>query len=361
MAALASNEWLSMGAEAEAAPEVDTIDQVAGWVEQFLKRYFFQLCTWVPPLVGFGIFLSYFSSNHFFPSFDLFQFSSLLLSAALIGFFLFAPVVAGIALPGLVTAHLFLNKKTLKGKLRRIGASEQEQERNALMLVLLCFTAPYLLSSLATSLLLVTFAGAIPISHALVSAVIAFSFGLFLQWHFKLAQWSFLQYGSSVFLALMIVKWVVLDSLTYSRMAFGGMLSGEMATIGIFLVPLALSFTISFFTMGAVGGPTHSLCFSVPLALAIAYYSGALTSMPERVVKGLGLGSYEAASLVMEPEFCEKNLPDFMSSAVPCVLQSPTVIWSLGDMFTLRVGKDGIARQVQIPSRFVKAIIRNPG
>ncbi|WP_281688067.1 hypothetical protein [Pseudomonas citronellolis] len=352
-----------MDARVEEAAEVDFIDRYVQKTEEFSKRYARQLVKWLPAVVGFSIFLAYFFGNHFYPSFDLFQFSSLLISAAVIGFVFVGLLAAGIASPGLITVHFFVNKKTLRGSLRHVGATDEEIERNALWLVFLCFVIPYALSSLATSALIVTIRSSMPSAHALVTALISLCFGVLLQVRFKLPKWSFLRYAYTAFIALLVVKAVVLQSISISQSdsAFGGMLSGQFQTLGIFLVPLFLSVIIGFFTMAAFGGFTHSLCISVPLALAIAFYSGALTSMPERVVKGLGLGNYEAASLIMEPEFCEKNLPDFMPSTAPCVLKNPTIIWSLGDTLTLRVGKDTTARQVQIPSRFVKAIVRNPG
>lgn len=54
----------------------------------------------LPSTLGFGMFLAYFARNHFYPSFDLFQFSSLLLAAACLGFLAIGAFVAALFLPG---------------------------------------------------------------------------------------------------------------------------------------------------------------------------------------------------------------------------------------------------------------------
>lgn len=81
-------------------PSEDAIDVVLRASPAFLKRHGSLLVKGLPPLTGFFIFLLYFYRNHFYPSFDLFQFSSLLLAAACIGFVIVGVVVVTMVLPG---------------------------------------------------------------------------------------------------------------------------------------------------------------------------------------------------------------------------------------------------------------------
>ncbi|MNF89229.1 hypothetical protein D3C84_717460 [compost metagenome] len=98
------------------------------------------------------------------------------------------------------------------------------------------------------------------------------------------------------------------------------------------------------------------LCSSIPLALAITFYSGTLTTMPERVMKGLGLGNYEASEIALDSGYCEKNPPKVLSLDQSCSLKNVQVVWSLGETLVLRLRDE---MQVQIPSRHVKAILRS--
>lgn len=349
-----------MGEQFEKQTEIDAIDRFVNQTEQYVKRHAKYLATWLPPLVGFSIFLAYFFSNHFYPSFDLFQFSSLLISAAFIGFLLFGSLAAGIALPGLVTAHLFANRKMLKGRLRREGATEQEIDRNAKWFIGLCFIIPYALNAITTSALLQMRGDFLRYAHPMACVLIALVFGVALKLRFKFSILSMLQYCYSTFLALLLVKWVVLDSLSHSPQAFGGILDGQWQSVAIYLVPLLLSIAIGCITMSAFGGATYSILFSAILALVIAYYSDGLAAIPTRVVSGLGLGSYEANSVILDPAFCEKNAPEQLALGSQCVLNKATVIWSMGDTLTLSMGSGKETRQVQIPAHFVKAIVRQP-
>ncbi|WP_454253387.1 hypothetical protein [Pseudomonas sp. Marseille-Q7302] len=70
-------------------PATDTdavFDFILKFSSTFLRRHASLLAKVLPPTLGFGMFLAYFARNHFYPSFDLFQFSSLLLAAACLAF-----------------------------------------------------------------------------------------------------------------------------------------------------------------------------------------------------------------------------------------------------------------------------------
>ncbi|MNR59447.1 hypothetical protein D3C85_1807070 [compost metagenome] len=78
--------------------------------------------------------------------------------------------------------------------------------------------------------------------------------------------------------------------------------------------------------------------------------------MPERVMKGLGLGNYEASEIALDSGYCEKNPPKVLSLDQSCSLKNVQVVWSLGETLVLRLRDE---MQVQIPSRHVKAILRS--
>ncbi|UVE18962.1 hypothetical protein NVV93_06120 [Pseudomonas sp. LS44] len=174
---------------------------------------------------------------------------------------------------------------------------------------------------------------------------------------FKLPKWSFLRYLYASYLSLLLINIVTFNAISQSDSAFGGLLAGKLQVVGIFLVPLVLSIFISVFTMAAFAGINYSLCFSLPLALGIAFYSGALTTMPDRVMNGLGLGNYQASEIALDNDYCEKNPPAVLALTQACAIQNAHVIWSLGETLVLRLPGDK-GMQVQIPFRHVKAIVR---
>ena len=95
-------------------PSEDAIDVLLNTSPAFLRAHGSLLAKALPPVSGFGIFLLYFYRNHFYPSFDLFQFSSLLLAAACIGFAIVGAVIIMMVLPGAALFHWFLNTKRVK-------------------------------------------------------------------------------------------------------------------------------------------------------------------------------------------------------------------------------------------------------
>ena len=88
--------------------------------------------------------------------------------------------------------------------------------------------------------------------------------------------------------------------------------------------------------------------------MVIAGYSGLLTTLPDKAVKTLGLGNYLAEAILLEPNYCEapiEQLPVDNS----CVMKDVHVVWSLGETLVLRSDDN---RVIQIPSRFIRAIIK---
>ena len=92
----------------------DVLDFILAFAGTFLRRHASLIAKVLPPAFGFGIFLAYFARHHFYPSFDLFQFSSLLLAAACLGFGVVGAFVAGLSLPGAWIFHGFLNTRAIK-------------------------------------------------------------------------------------------------------------------------------------------------------------------------------------------------------------------------------------------------------
>lgn len=335
--------------------EMDAFDRFVDSADRFFRRYLGHLVRWLPPAIGFLLFLAYFTRNHFYPSFDLFQFSSLLLSAAAIGFVFVGALTLGIAAPGLILVHWFASDIRYKGLLRHRGGSDKQRDRHALQLLLLCFVLPCAVASLVSSALLLTLGSSMLPLHLIAPALIALGFGIAIQLHFALPKWSFLHYFWAGSLALLIVNALALGVLSFTSTL--GWVPAVFQPAAITATLLIISVVTGLFTAAAFGSLKTSLSFSVPIALAFALYSGALSGMPERVMGWLGLGNYKASEIVLDAEYCQPNPPERLSLDARCVMKDAQVVWSLGESLVVRVAGEK-ELQVQIPSRYVKAIIR---
>ncbi|MCE4069875.1 MULTISPECIES: hypothetical protein [Pseudomonas] len=344
-----------MDMQATDVQEDDAFDRYVNLAGTYFRRYVRHLIRWLPPAVGFLLFLAYFVSNHFYPSFDLFQFSSLLLSAAAIGFIFVGALTVGVATPGVLLVHWFAKDKRYQGLLRQREGTEQQKDRDALWLLLLCFVLPCSLTAVSGSLLILSVGANSILLHFLPPTLIALIFGVALQVWFGLPKWSFLHFLTAAITPLLAVTALALAVLaSTSTLTF---IPANYQPIAIVSIMLLVGVLVGFIAPTSFAGITATLSFAVPLALAFAFYSGALTSMPERVMNWLGLGNYQATEIALDPAFCEQHAPERLKLDKLCAMKDVHVVWSLGETFVIRIhGSREI--QAQIPTRYVKAVIR---
>lgn len=186
-------------------PSEDAIDVLLNTSPAFLRAHGALLAKALPPVSGFGIFLLYFYRNHFYPSFDLFQFSSLLLAAACIGFAIVGAVIVMMVLPGAALFHWFLNTKRVKEEIvYAMLYAEDARTKAVWQLVLLAYFAPFGVVGLGLVAALVLEPSLFTITALLWSVFVALGFGIVLQIRFDLPRWSFLNYTWAAFIPLLI-------------------------------------------------------------------------------------------------------------------------------------------------------------
>lgn len=192
-------------------PSEDAIDVVLNVSPALLKKHGALLAKVLPPFTGFVIFLLYFSRNHFYPSFDLFQFSSLLLAAACIGFAIVGLVVVTMVVPGALIFHWFLNTHKVKEDLTyALPYSEVARSKAVWLLVGLAYFGPLCVTGLGSVTILVLAPDLFLVASLLFPALIAMGFGIALQVRFELPRWSFLSYGWTAYVALLIFVFLLL-------------------------------------------------------------------------------------------------------------------------------------------------------
>lgn len=341
------------------ASEQDPIDRFAVISSGFFKRYSAQIAKFAPPAAGFVLFLLYFHTNHFYPSFDLLQFSSLLLGAGMIGFFLIGLLMIGLLVPGLVIFHGFVERQEIRsGIIRWVNQDEAMRVRRAFGVMALCYAGPYGLNSLILSTVLLHSPSYYVRALLVVPLLVCLLFGIATQLIVKLPRTAFLRFAYCAWVPVMmtggVAFWTVSDTAGY----IDSIENGTLKMLAFYMIPLGACLVAAICAGGSFGGLTYAIHFALFFALAIALYSGLLAGLPDRVVRNLGLGNYEAQSVALEKSYCEGSLPMNVPLTTECELKDVQVVWSMGDVFTFRISNAKDARQVQLPSRFVKAIVR---
>lgn len=341
------------------APEQDLIDRFAIVSSAFFKRYSSQLAKFAPPAAGFVLFLLYFHANHFYPSFDLLQFSSLLLGAGVLGFFLIGLLMVGLLAPGLLIFHGFINRTEVRSAIGNwLDQDEERRLRKAFGILALYFAGPYSLNSLILTSVLLHSPALYLWALILVPLLVSMLFGIVIQLIFKLPGITFLRFSYCSWIPVMVTGGVAFSVSADTAPFLNRIEDGDLKVLAFYLIPLGACLVAAICAAGCFGGFVYALHFSLFFALAIAFYSGVLTGMPDRVVRNLGLGNYEAQSVVLEKSYCEGAAPNDLPLTPECELKKVQVVWSMGDVLTLRIGAGKDARQVQLPSRFVKAIVQ---
>lgn len=343
------------------APELndDLIDKLVILSTELFKNHSSQIAKFAPPIVGFALFLRYFHTHHFYPSFDLLQFSSLLLGAGMVGFAIIGTLWLWLLAPGLWIFHGFIEKQDIRQSIKAsFPAHESKRIGHVFLLVFLCFVGPYSLCSVMLASVLIFFPSLYLIALLGLSLLIALLFGIAIQFVFKLPKYSFFRYAFNAWAAVLIVNAMAFTLIADTKNFIDDLNGDHLKILAIYLIPLGACLTAAICAMGSFGGLRYAAHFSLLFALIIAFYSGILAGLPDRTMKSLGLGNYQAESIVLEPQYCSETTPENLPLTPDCSLTDVHVVWSLGETLTLILGSNNDARQVQIPSRFLKTIIR---
>lgn len=130
---------------------------------------------------------------------------------------------------------------------------------------------------------------------------------------------------------------------------------------------LCLLTTVYFglLTIGALIVTTKFMVFTAGKKLARMFatfftslligYSGVLTTLPETMVRTLGLGNYQAKAIVLETSYCAKEQARVLPTNDQCVLKDVQVVWSLGEAFVLRLADGSTAR---LPAAAIRTLVK---
>ncbi|UAW99809.1 hypothetical protein KEM63_07560 [Halopseudomonas nanhaiensis] len=338
-------------------PSKDPIDAVLESSEALIRQHASLLSKAVPPVVGFAIFLLYFYRNQFYPSFDLFQFSSLLLAAACIGFAVVGLVVMTMFAPGSLLFHLFINTKPIKEELQyAMPYAEEKRGGTVLQLIGLAYFGPFCLCGLAVLAMVLFGYASFTVAALIVPAIVGLLFGCLLQWRFDLPRYSFFSFAWIAYLAQLVFM-LLLIAVVRNSAPFIGELNGAWHYPIVLTIPIILSLMVTICSMAHFGGWSAAMHFSLFFGIVAVAYSGGLTTLPEQTVRSLGLGAYEAEMVALDPAFCDRDM-SALGISEDCALRDVHVVWSFGDAIILRPALEPLSH-VQIPTKFVRSIIRS--
>ncbi|KTT51438.1 hypothetical protein SB11R_05135 [Pseudomonas oryzihabitans] len=339
-------------------PATDTdavFDFILEFSGTFLRRHASLLAKVLPPTLGFGMFLAYFARNHFYPSFDLFQFSSLLLAAACLGFLTIGAFVAALFLPGAWVYYGFINTPAIKEDITyALPYRGEGRFRKIMLLMTLVFFLPYLASGLSMLAAAVFTPSIFVWVMFLAPLPVALIAGIAVQIVFELESSAFWKYLHNAYLPTVTVGFLIfwMCGKAYPVVSDWLWLAKWAVLLG---APFALAFIAALTSMVFVAGWNAALLFSTFFALIFAGYSGALTTLPETMVKTLGLGNYPAKAIVLDTSYCAKEQPKVLPTNEQCVLQDVQVVWSLGEAFVLRLADGSTAR---LPASAIRALVK---
>ena len=339
-------------------PATDTdavFDFILKFSGTFLRRHASLLAKGLPPTLGFGMFLAYFARNHFYPSFDLFQFSSLLLAAACLGFLTIGAFVAALFLPGAWVYYRFINTAAIKEDITyALPYRGEGRFRKIMLLMALVFFVPYLLAGFSNAAILFV-DPELFVSVALLAPIpITLLAGMAVQWLFDLRRFSFLKFVWEAYLSTMVVGLFIVWMLAqaYPLVSEWSPLA-KWAALGA--APFAIAFIATLTSMIFIAGWQAAMMFSLFFALFLAGYGGVLTTLPETMVKTLGLGNYQAKAIVLDASYCAKEQARVLPTNEQCVLQDVQVVWSLGEAVVLRLAEGDTAR---LPATAIRALVK---
>lgn len=351
-----------MKSKSDRSSEIDGIDIAIGY---FFKKSS-ALIKFGPLAVGFLIFLIYFCQNNFFPSFDVFSLTSLLLAAFVIGLAAYLVLVFGIAAPGFFWFDTFVKDSQVKEELEysrvwRFGCKNNENLRRIgriyFFLPLLFFnlfflwvaTADYVDGDLKAVVSVVVFIIVILLSATELGVVYKLGFGSLVKYAMATFVSVFLSSVVNIIVILIVVKAhaEAADESVQMLIAVG-------STIGLALV----------FFVSAIAGLTsyrYTVVFSAIFAILLSLIVGAWAVLPKNIIRILGIGNYSASEVVLNDDACKDIMAVFKEQVSDgCVIRDAKIIWSLGETYRLEILIASSRRVISIPSSSIAAITVSP-
>ncbi len=337
------------------------VDRINGVTEFFFDKSSY-LIKFGPLAIGFLIFLIYFCQNNFFPSFDFFSLTSLLLAAFVIGLAAYLVLVFGIAAPGFFWFDTFVKDRQVSDELgySNLWRSACKSHQNFRMLG----RAYFLLPLLFFNLFFIWVLTADYIGSGLKGVVsIAVLFFLTIICAVEIRVVYELSFGS-------LVKYVVVTLFSIFISCFINFLvvliivkahaeSADDSIQMLLAVGVTIALSLVFFVSAISGLTSHkyTVFFGALFAILFSLIAGAWAVLPKNIIRILGVGNYVAEEVVLDKDACSDFKVTFEGVVGDeCVIRNAKIIWSLGEMYRLELPVVAPRKVISIPSGSVAAI-----
>ncbi|WP_313007901.1 hypothetical protein [Stutzerimonas nitrititolerans] len=362
MSELFETKGINLKSKPDGASETDGIDSA---IEYIFKRSG-SLLKFGPLAVGFLIFLIYFCQNNFFPSFDIFSLTSLLLAAFVIGLAAYLVLVFGIAAPGFFWFDTFVKDSRVNEELEYSGTwrSSRRNNENLRILGRVYFFLPLLFCNLfflwvATTRYVDDDLKAVVSFIVLVFVCLAAAAEL--RKIYELGFGSIAKYVMTTFFSIflssvvnIVVVLIILKAHAETADESVQILIAVGGTVGLACV----------FFVSAIAGLTnykYTIFFSALFAILLSLIAGAWAVLPENIIRILGIGNYPASEVVLNEGAC-KDMASVLKELVSddCVINDAKIIWSLGETYRIEMSGDVSQKVISLPSSSVGAILVLP-
>ncbi|MCY1293531.1 hypothetical protein D9M70_427950 [compost metagenome] len=183
--------------------------------------------------------------------------------------------------------------------------------------------------------------------------------GVVLQLSFELPKYAFARYAVFTWISVMLVNLMAFTLIKDAAALIDRLQVEELKLLTLYLIPLGACILAAVCSTGSFGGLKFAAPISLFFALIIAFYSGVLAGLPEHVMQRLGLGNYKASRVLLEPAYCDATLSRELELNADCQLTNVHVVWSLGETYTFTLDQHALKKQLHIPARFIKAVVRD--
>lgn len=344
-------------------PSMDSdelIDHVIERSQRFFGTHFSLIAKVCPPLFGFAIFLFYFNRHGFYPTFDLFQFSSLLLAAAILGFVLVGTSVFLLVLPGAWMHYGFIDSPLIKEDLRYIRPSSDSQTyKFVFILITFVYALPFAGSTAGVLYVTFNYTSMFQTALFLVPAFTTLVTGLILQKLLELRTYSFLRFIWAAYFPTLVVTFFSILTIREALPRVEQIDSEALKFTVLYGVPSLISLIAGLCALLFIGGWSLALHCATFFALAISFYSGALTVLPDKTIGSIGLGNYQAERIIFDDAYCDAETRQALALDERCSLENVHVVWLMGDTLSFKTTAES-DRLIQVPSRFIKLVIKAP-
>lgn len=337
----------------------DIIDRAILKIETLALKHGKQLCIFAPPAVGFSIFLAYFIKQGFYPSFDILQFTSLLISAFLAGGLLIVSLTILMSIPGFLFREFFKKDSTamlaIKNSIK--PSSEEDFKGKAFSAFRNLLAIPIIIGAIVNFIFLTAFTGDFVKSFFILPFVLSLIFCAIANFLYGLQTRSIAAYFFILGFSVMASNFSIISAVDISSDMINQIEVKEFQYALIFIASIAVAMLVAISCIGSLIGVKYIIYANLAFASAIMLYSGALTNFPDKFIRTLGLGNYKATSIVLAESFCN---PAIFKIEINnnCEIRDAFVIWSLGDYTLLRLeSKGGGTYKFQIHNQYIKAFV----